>query len=194
MRSLPLNKLADELGCLVVGVRHPGKDRSRGALASVLGSTAWVDTPRAVVMIVADDEDERLRHVQVVAGNRSLSGAGQLFRIEAVEVPGLAEPITLAVALGESAKSVDDLLSARDRGDSKSARARELILDILENEGEQESDTLDARVARETGLAVGTVRNARSELRKEGLLKPHPEKDEYGAVVRWIVSRTQAPR
>jgi hypothetical protein len=33
----PLNKLADEL-------RHVGKDRSRGALASILGSTAWVDT------------------------------------------------------------------------------------------------------------------------------------------------------
>ena len=41
----PLNKLADDLGCLLIGVRHPGKDRSRGALASILGSTAWADTP-----------------------------------------------------------------------------------------------------------------------------------------------------
>jgi hypothetical protein len=145
-------------------------------------------------MIAADDEDEQVRHIQVVAGNRSLSGAAQAFRIDAVDVAGLKEPITLAVPLGESAKSVDALLAVRERGDSKSVHARELILDILENEGEQESDALDARVARETGLAAKTIRNTRSELAKEGLVKPHPEKDEYGAVERWIVSRTQAPR
>jgi hypothetical protein len=107
----PLNKLADDLGCLLIGVRHPGKDRSRGALASILGSTAWVDVPRAAVMIAKDDEDPLVRHIQVVAGNRSLNGAGQAFRIDAVDVPGLKEPITVAIALGESAKSVDQLLN-----------------------------------------------------------------------------------
>ncbi len=73
----PLNQLADELGCLLIGVRHPGKDRSRGALASILGSTSWTDTPRAVVMIAVDDEDPLIRHIQVVAGNRSLNGSAQ---------------------------------------------------------------------------------------------------------------------
>jgi hypothetical protein len=107
----PLNTLANDLNCLLIGVRHPGKDRSRGALASILGSTAWVDTPRAVVMIAKDDEDPTVSHIQVVAGNRSLNGAGQAFRIDAVDVAGLKEPITLAVALGESAKSVDELLA-----------------------------------------------------------------------------------
>jgi len=67
----PLNWLANELGCLLIGVRHPGKDRSRGALASILGSTAWVDTPRAVVMVAVDDEDADVRVLQVVAGNRA---------------------------------------------------------------------------------------------------------------------------
>jgi hypothetical protein len=101
----PLNRLADDLGCLLIGVRHPGKDRSRGALASILGSTARVDTPRAVVMIAADDVDPQIRHIQVIAGNRSLNGSAQAFRIDAVDVAGLTEPITLAVQLGESAKS-----------------------------------------------------------------------------------------
>jgi hypothetical protein len=53
----PLNHLADELGCLIIGVRHPGKNRVSGAIAAILGSTAWVDTPRAVVMIAADPDD-----------------------------------------------------------------------------------------------------------------------------------------
>ncbi len=64
-------------------------------------------------MIGVDDEDQSVRHIQVVAGNRSLNGAGQAFRIEAVPVDGLDEPITVAVALGESAKSVEDLLETR---------------------------------------------------------------------------------
>lgn len=188
-----LNKLADELGCLLIGVRHPGKDRSRGALASILGSTAWVDTPRAVVMIAADDESPDVRVIQVVAGNRSANGAAQAFRIDAVDVPGLSEPITLAVELGESSKQVDDLLGVKKEG-SKSAAARELILDILEGEGEQESDALDARIARETGIVAKTVRNLRSDLVNEGLIRSHPDKDEFGEILRWKVSRTAAPR
>jgi hypothetical protein len=190
----PLNQLADDLDALVIGVRHPGKDRSRGALASVLGSTAWIDTPRAVVMLATDDQDDTLRHIQVVAGNRSINGRGQTFRIDAVDIPGLAEPITVAVPLGESSKNVDDLLGSRSRQETKTATARELILDILEDEGEQESDALDARVARQTGLAAQTIRNTRVALGKEGLTKAVPDKDEYGSVSRWQISRTAAPR
>ena len=190
----PLNPLADRLSCLIIGVRHPGKDRSRGAVASILGSIAWVDTPRAVVMVAPDDEDQHLRHIQVVAGNRSLNGSAQAFRIEAVEVPGLKEPITLVVELGESPKSVDQLLQTRKVADTKTGKARDLLLDILEEEGEQESDALDAHVARETGLSARTVRDARIALAKEGLVKAQPDKDEFGEVKRWKVHRTGAPR
>jgi hypothetical protein len=66
----PLNGLADRLDCLLIGVRHPGKDRSRGAVASILGSTAWVDTPRAVVFIAVDDEDPAVRLGHLVATAR----------------------------------------------------------------------------------------------------------------------------
>lgn len=190
----PLNKLADELGCLLIGVRHPGKDRSRSAVASILGSTAWVDTPRAVVMIAPDDQDPLVRHIQVVAGNRSLNGSAQAFRIEAVEVEGLAEPITRAVELGASSKSVDDLLAIQHNGESRTHQARELLLDILDQDGPQESDALDARVARDTGLAVKTIKNARTKLKDEGLIRVHPDKDENGAILRWKVSRTLAAR
>jgi hypothetical protein len=190
----PLNALADELDCLLIGVRHPGKDRSRGALVSILGSTAWVDTPRAVVMIAVDNEDPAVRHIQVVAGNRSLNGAGQAFRIAAAPVEGLTEPITLAVPLGESSKSVEELLDTHTRTETKTDRARELILDILDREGAQESDGLDARVARETRLAVKTVKNARTALKDEALIRNYPDKDEAGTITRWKVSRTLAPR
>jgi hypothetical protein len=145
------------------------------------------------VMIAQDDQDPLLRHIQVVAGNRSLNGSAQAFRIEAVDVPGLDEPITRAVELGASGKSVEDLL-ARERPESKTSNARTLILDILDDEGAQESDQLDARIASETGLAAKTVKNARTKLKDEGLIKVQPEKDDLGTIVRWNVSRTQAAR
>jgi len=188
-----LNGLADDLGCVVLGVRHITKNRQNGSVAAVLGSTAWVDLPRAVLMVARDDEDEMVFHVQVVAGNRSGHGDGRSYRIELRDVADLAEPVTYAAELGESHKDVDDLLVA-PRRTSRSQSARDLILDILENEGEQESDTLDARVARETGVSAKTAQNNRTDLRKAGLIKAVPDKDEHGTVLRWKVIRTSAPR
>jgi DNA-binding transcriptional ArsR family regulator len=191
-----LNQLADALDVVLVGVRNvTAKDASRGALASVLGSSAWVDVPRAVLVIAQDDDESDVRHIQVVAGNRTPSGAAETFRIEAADVDGLAEPVTRCVPLGESRKDVDDLLvSSKGRAGSKSTAARELILDVLEGEGDQESDALDARVASETGLTAKTVRNLRSKLADAGLVKARPEKDETGAITRWMIGRTQAER
>ena len=192
----PLNGLANELECLLIGVRHPGKDKSRGAVASILGSTAWTDTPRAVVMIAIDDVDPLVRHIQVIAGNRSLNGSAQAFRIEAVDIEGLDEPITRAVDLGASDQSVENLLATRVDNNgpaSKTAEARERILDLLDDEGSQESDALDARIANETGLEARTVRNIRGKLSKEGLIKVKPHDDGDGKK-HWRVFRTNAPR
>ena len=123
-----------------------------------------------------------------------MNGAAQAFRLEAVPVEGLAEPITRAVELGTSSKSVDELLATQPAGPSKTQTARELLLGVLDEEGTQESDALDARVARETGLAAKTVQNTRTKRKDEGLIRVRPEKDEPGAIQRWVVTRTGAPR
>lgn len=190
----PLNWLADALSCLLIGVRHPGKDRTRGALTSVLGSTAWVDVPRAVVVIAKDDKDELVRHIQVVAGNRALNGKANHFRIAAKQLDGLAEPVTYAIDLGQSDKNVDDLLAITVKEPSKTDKAKATLLDLLEERGDLNSDVLDAEVAGKVGLAVKTIRNVRTELRNEGLIGIRPIKDEYGAVDHWIVFRTLEPR
>ena len=101
--------------------------------------------------------------------------------------------MTYALALGESAKNVDDLL-ATVRHPSRSDGARDLVLALLEDEGDQESDAFEARVARETGLAAKTVKNLRHELGREGLIKSYPRKDNSGVIERWMVGRTAAAR
>jgi hypothetical protein len=116
-----------------------------------------------------------------------------MVRIEGVQLPGLENEVTRAIWIGDSIKDVETMLGTRGV-ETKTDRARELILDILDDDGPQESDTLDARVARETGLAVKTVKNARTHLKDEGLIKNYPVKDETGAIQRWHVARSGAPR
>lgn len=190
----PLNDLADRLDTTLIGVRHVGKDRTRGALASILGSTGWVDTPRAVIAIAIDDEDPTTRHIQVVAGNRTATRAGHHFQIEPAEVDGLTEPVTRARILGASTKDLDTLMQPAAK-ESGSSIARDLILDTLETAPnmELESDALDAQIAQAAGIAAKTVRNVRGRLSDEGLIRSRPTpgdgKPEY-----WTVSRTSAPR
>ena len=109
----PLNQLADLLGCIVIGVRHiTNKEVKGGSLAGILGSSDWGNVPRAVLALVHDDNDDGLRHIQVVAGNRVPSSAGRSFRIIGVPIVEGGEPVTLAVDFGDSDKDVDDLLTA----------------------------------------------------------------------------------
>src|SRR5262249_23663849 len=54
----PLNKLADEHDAMVFGVRHISeKDASKGVLAAIMGNSAWVQTPRAVLAVARDMDD-----------------------------------------------------------------------------------------------------------------------------------------
>jgi hypothetical protein len=194
----PLNLTADEHKCMVFGVRHLSeKECSRGVLAAILGSSAWVQVPRAVLAVALDNEDPTISHVQCVAGNRLPAGTpGRMFRIEGVLLPELENEVTRAVWIGDSLKDVETMLSNNRaaKEPSKSAAARELILDILDSVTRMESDELDARVAKETGIKAKTVKNLRSELKDAGLIQPFPEKDEDGTVRRWFVARTLAPR
>jgi hypothetical protein len=168
-----LNPLADKLACLLVGVRHIGKDRTRGALASVLGSTAWVDTPRAVVMVAKDDTDELTRHIQVVAGNRSANGAGQVFRIDLAQVKSLAEPVTLAVPLGESSKDIEDLLNVTQEKQQRlsSDQMQALILDELAS-GEKTRQQLDDAAKTRLGANPDSVyKSGIAPLREAGEIR-----------------------
>jgi hypothetical protein len=168
----PLNKLAHNLGCLVIGVRHLSKNTSRGALASVLGSTAWTDVPRAVLAVAADDEEDLVFHIGVVAGNRSARGLGRSFRIELADV-GLKESVTRAVTLGDSSKDVETLLSeaGEQRGRAvKREGAEEIILRELALE-ERPLDYLKAVCAAEIASAGDTVYRAANALKTKGRVR-----------------------
>ena len=191
---MPLAVLVNELGIPTVGVRHLStKEAKGGALAKILGSTAWIGVPRVVLAAVSDSSDPALVHVHPIKGNRAPRGeSGRRFRLEGRVLPGFEESVVYAVEDGISEVDVDAELAGR-KEESASDRARELLLETLRAAGGQmESDQLDATVAELAGLHARTVRNLRTELRSRGWLRAIPEKDETGAILRWHVALTQA--
>ena len=126
-------------------------------------------------MIAVDNEDPLVRHIQVVAGNRSLNGSGHAFRIEAADVPGLTEPITRAVMLGDSTKSVDELLAApraASEGRVPATKVQDVILEALAT-GEKSRAYLDQACADELGVNPDTVyKSGLAPLRKDGSITP----------------------
>ena len=181
----PLNGLANDLDCLILGVRHLSEKGSpNGALASILGSSAFVQVPRAVLAVAPDDEEELLFHIGVIAGNRSARGAGRTFRIELVNVAGLTEPVTHAVEAGVSNKSIDDLLGAgadTKRKAPKRDGSRDLILRELADEPKS-IDHLKAVCAAEIGASGETVWRAANALKVEGLVDRRPS----GPATPWL--------
>ena len=191
---MPLAVFVNEIRIPTVGVRHLStKEAKGGALAKVLGSTAWIGVPRVVLVAVADSDDPSIVHVHPVKGNRvGRSESGRRFKLDGKTLPGFTESVVYAVEDGVSDVDVDSEL-AGEKKESASEHARELIIATLREAGEQmESDTLDAAVAAKAGLNVRTVRNLRVELKDRGWLRAIPEKDSEGEIQRWFVALTNA--
>ena len=183
----PLNALADEHDTMIVGVRHLSeKEASNGTLAAILGSSAWVQLPRAVLVLARDDDDPRVSHFQCVAGNRLPPDTpGRSLRLEGVKLDGLEEEVTRAVWLGESTKNVENLIGATTATTRRvpAAEVRALILCELAT-GPKSRDYLDASARDALGVNPDTVyKSGLDPLRKEGLVKPY--KDGVGGPWCW---------
>lgn len=162
-----LNDFAADNNIMVIGVRHLRKDSTTGALAGVLGSTAWVDLPRAVIVMARDNINENRFHMELVKGNRGpLAGSGRVFDLELVEFDDLEEPITRVVRNDEATfKSVDSLLAAP----TKFNRALSALLDILPAfPGTMPAEEAKEEVCSQVECGKDTVYNAFKALVKEG--------------------------
>jgi hypothetical protein len=130
--------------------------------------------PRAVLAVAADDEEELLFHIAVVAGNRSARGHGRSFRIELHDV-GLKEPVTRAIEGGVSIKDVELLLANAGQGGGRAAVKRDGAKAVILRElhtGPQTLDHLKAVCPAEVGASRDTTWRAANELKAEGEAKP----------------------
>jgi hypothetical protein len=178
----PLNDFADRHQTMVFGVRHLSeKECSRGVLAAILGSSAWVQVPRAVLAVARDDGN--ITHVQCVAGNRLPPDTpGRMFRIEGAEIPGLTNEVTRAVWIGDSNAQVEDLLASKETGRAaKRNSAKELVLTEL-RDGPKPMDQLKAKGIAELDISGDTVWKAANELYAAGIV----DRRNSGPGTKWI--------
>jgi hypothetical protein len=179
-------------------VRHLKKESSQGALDSILGSTDWANVPRSVLAIAMDDQDQDVRHVQVIAGNRLPRGtASRSFRIVGASVVEGGEPVAKAEFIEGNGKDVDDMLRS-EQPDTKKRSAEMQILDELEKANDLGEDIKSSdliRLVREVcSASEKTIRNATDHLKAEGLIRFVPRKDENGKVIEWRIRRSEIPR
>lgn len=167
-----LNALADELDLTILGVRHLGKSVDRGPLEAVLGSAAWVNTPRAVLGL-AQDEDSKIATLEILAGNRVRGRVAWDFTVDEAKVPGVAEPVSFIVSKGLSDASMAQVLS-REKG-SKIPAIREWLLELLETNHEIPQASLVDQCVERFGVGRRSLQRACTEMTKEGLIRSLPD-------------------
>jgi hypothetical protein len=163
-----LNQLADELDLMVIGVRHLGKNIERGMLEAVLGNVAWVNTPRAVLGI-AQDEDEKVVTLEVLAGNRTRSRESFDFRLEEAVVPGLDEPVSKLIPIGNSYRSMAEVLDRGGDGKGKKYDAvRDYVIEALADGTPFCTDDLLRGIVKDVDARKATYDRVVKDLVQEG--------------------------
>lgn len=197
-----LNQLADEQRTMVFGSRNVSikSAKDNGALGSILGSSSWIDLPRAVLGLFHDRNDLGLRQLHLLTGNRVPAGQpGLLLRIEGIVPSWGGDEISRMTVIGTSSDDPDELLAMKpDRANSRSAEAEVLIIDILAERGQLESSVLDSMVAEQTNLSARTIQKIRTERlgrNGRGLIQAIPDRPPGSERVKqWLVALTEAGR
>lgn len=186
-----LNDLADRLDLMVIGVRHLGKNLERGVLESVLGSAAWVNTPRAVLGI-AQEEDSKVVTLQVLAGNRSGSRASYDFALTEHQLEGLEEPVSKVVPKGFSHTDVQEVLSKQPK-DKKSDLVRDLVLELVADGTPMTKESLIPIVFEKVGAGKTTVDRVMTDLKESGqirwLSRPRREDGTFETNAPWYFTK-----
>lgn len=160
----PMNKIADELGCVFLALVHFGKRESADTGKLITGSIAWSQVARSVIA-VAKDEDGKLL-VATTKHNLAPHAVTLDAHIESADVfiEGKGVPVGKAVFDGVSNRSINDLLAPADDEIDSRSEIEMVVLDYLEAEGGSAPARDVLKAARDAGLSEGTVKNARRRM------------------------------
>jgi 5S rRNA maturation endonuclease (ribonuclease M5) len=143
----PLAALAERTGAVILGIAHFNKGSGSDVSARITGSGAFKNVPRAVFGFARDPEtgDCVLTQSKNSLGRYDLPSLR--YRIESVTVPtptGAADTGRF-IPLGESEKSVGDILAASgrssdDQGDDGLTPAQRFIIGYIEDHGDENGE------------------------------------------------------
>lgn len=166
-----LNALADELQMTILGVRHLGKSLDRSPLEAVLGSAAWINTPRAVLGL-AQDEDSKIATLEILAGNRVRGRVSFDFKIDEASVAGVEEAVSKASPIGYSSASMAEILK-REKG-SKIPAIKLWLLELLSDGKEYAQEDLVPECVERFGVGRRSLQRACGELKDSGEIRYIP--------------------
>jgi 5S rRNA maturation endonuclease (ribonuclease M5) len=94
-----LNFVAERTGCTIFGVRHTTKS-SEGGVKAILGSVAWVNSPRVILMLERLSNgswDTGSRVLRVVKSNRGQKGREKHYALKGIRIPEVENEVPLIV-------------------------------------------------------------------------------------------------
>lgn len=168
----PMNRIADELGCVFLALVHFGKRESADTGKLITGSIAWSQVARSVIAVAKDEEGKLL--VATTKHNLAPQDVTLEAHIESADVLIEREtvPIGRIVWDGQSDRRLSDLLVPDNDEDNDRSELELVVLGYLEAEGGSALARDVLKYARDAGLSESTVKKARKRLgiktRREG--------------------------
>jgi len=165
----PLARMAERTGVVMLGIAHFNKGSGTDPSALITGSGAFKNVPRAVFGF-AKDQDAGCRVMTQAKNSLGQEDLPSLsYTIEGTEVQTKKGVATVGkfVFLGESERSVDEILAAGNETDrSEQTEAAEWLIGYLVDQG-GEADSKDIKkAARADDIAERTLQRA---MRKAGV-------------------------
>lgn len=181
----PLARLAEDLNIAIICIRHLNKKSGDQALYRMLGSSAFIQMPRAILKVEHDPEIEHGRVLSCIKGNyvikplarrfKLTSGRNGIVRIEWGAVLDRATEESIAEGGGTSPKKLED--------------ACDQLKELLAG-GAAESRSVEAAM-RSVGVSDRTRYRAYDKL---GVEREAVRDDQSGRIVKWHLSLPKAPR
>lgn len=168
----PLARMADRTGAVLLGIAHFNKGAGTDPASLITGSGAFKNVPRAVFGFARDDDAGQ----RVMTQAKNSLGRADLpslaYNIESVEVPTKkgAAHVGRFVFLGESERSVDDILSAGPDVDrSERSEAAQWLRDYLTDRG-GEAPAKDVKAAAKADdISESTLKRAMPKAKVEAV-------------------------
>jgi hypothetical protein len=183
----PLARMADRTGCAILANAHFNKSSGSDPLSLVMGSAAFGNVARAALGFARDTEDDEGSCVisQVKNNLGRLDLPSLRYRIDGVFIDTQEGPAEIGhmVWLGETDRSVADILRERTGGDVRTERDEakdflRVLLPALAKDVQRE--------AKNAGLSWATVRRAAEDLGVQKIKQGKP--GEKGQHWLWTLS------
>lgn len=187
----PLALMAARRGVAVVCIHHLNKSATGPALYRAAGSLAFAAAARAVWLVATDRDDKRRRLFLPIKNNLAEALTGLAYRIEGDKARAVGRiawdprPIEASADEALAVLTSEDTDRRRDREEAK-----EWLLDILQGEriGWDELIKLAGKEHRE-----GTLRRARGELQKAGIMAKEKRGNGRGGKTLWYLADHSLP-